>query len=458
MEHQSKITILVTTSALLLALPIFFAVCAFCLPARYEDTFLGELKEKCRRLETTEGKRIILVGGSGIAFGYDSAMLEEAFPEYRAVNFGMYAGLGTKVMLDLSEDGMREGDIVILSPEQEAQTLSDYFNGEAMWQAADGDFSLLLKIKPDNWGQMLGALPGFAADKLRYHLKNERPNPGGVYQKSVFNTYGDIDTALCGKNSMPNGHDLNTPVRFTQEIWQEEFLEYMNAYARRLKKQGIKVWYRFCPVNALAAGQEEVNTYYETLQEKLDFPVIGNPNDSLMDAEWFYDTNFHLNSSGRTVNTIQCIRDIKAMLGDSARVAYDLPQKPELHGDAGEKDAPAEDGLEEPQILYAEVYAGNEDIRTVTVPEEITLIEDGAFEGCTHLQAIILENVHPSEIRPGQELLRGTDADVYVKDEVLSEYRLNYFWSVYAGRIHGQSALDRRKESACPGRFSFCGL
>ena len=70
------------------------------------------------------------------------------------------------------------------------------------------------------------------------------------------------------------------------------------------------------------------------------------------------------------------------------------------------------------------------------------MIEDGAFEGCTQLQAIILENTHPSEIRPGQELLRGTDADIYVKDEALSEYRLNYFWSMYAGRIQGKSALE----------------
>ena len=442
MERRSKITILITTSALLLFIPVFLAACAFCLPSRYEETFLGELKEKCRRLETVGGKRIILVGGSGVAFGYDSAMLENAFPEYQAVNFGMYAGLGTKVMLDLSEDAAGEGDIVILSPEQDAQTLSGYFNGEAMWQGADGDFSLLLKIKRGNWEQMLGTWPGFAIEKLRYHLKGERPHPEGVYQKSVFNKYGDIDTALCEKNIMSNGYDLNTPVCFTEEIWQKEFLEYMNAYALRLKKQGAKVWYRFCPVNALAAGQEDVNAYYEMLQEELDFPVIGNPNDSIMDAGWFYDTNFHLNSSGRTVNTIQCIRDIKAMLGDSTQVVYEMPKKPKMCADVGEKDASTGHISDAPHILYAEVYAGNEDIRTVTIPEEITLIEDGAFEGCTQLQAIILENTHPSEIRPGQELLRGTDADIYVKDEALSEYRLNYFWSMYAGRIQGKSALE----------------
>lgn len=437
MERTAKKAVLIITWVLLLAIPVFLIVCALCLPARYEETFLGELREKCRRLEEIEGKRIILAGGSGIAFGYDSSMLEGAFPEYQVVNFGMYAGLGTKVMLDLSEGSARENDIVILSPEQEAQTLSDYFNGEAMWQAADGEFSLLFKIKRGNWGQMLGTLPGFAADKFRYHLHGTTPEPEGIYRKDSFNAYGDIDTKLCGQNIMPQGYDRNTPVRFTDDVWQEEFIEYMNTYALQLEKQGAKVWYRFCPVNALAVVPGDMSAYYEALQTKLSFPVIGNPNDSVMDAEWFYDTNFHLNSSGKIVNTIQCIRDIKAMLGESTQTAYEFPNKPEMPADTGG------DLEEQPEILYADIYAGNEDIQAITIPKEVALIEDGAFEGCSRLQAIILENEQPSEIRPGQGLLRGTDADIYVKDKVLPDYRLNYFWSMYAGRIKAQSTLEK---------------
>lgn len=437
MERTAKKATLIITGILLMAIPAFLIVCAFGLPVKYEATFLGELKEKCRRLEETEGKRIILVGGSGIAFGYDSLMLKEAFPEYQVVNFGMYAGLGTKVMLDLSADAVRENDIVILSPEQEVQTLSDYFNGEAVWQAADGAFSLLFKIKRENWGQMLGTLPDFAADKFRYCLQGTAPEPEGVYRRDMFNLYGDIDTGLCAQNMMAGGYDPNTPVRFTEDVWQEEFMEYMNDYALQLEERGAKVWYRFCPVNALAVEPGDISAYYETLQARLDFPIIGNPNDSIMDAEWFYDTNFHLNSSGKTVNTIQCIRDIKAMLGESVQAAYDIPNKPEMKPDT------EGDMEEQTEILYADIYAGNEDIQAVTIPEEISLIEDGAFEGCGRLEAIILENQHPSEIRPGRELLRGTDADIYVADEALSDYRLNYFWSMYAGRIKAQSTLKK---------------
>ena len=83
-------------------------------------------------------------------------------PSYEIVNFGMYAGLGTKAVMDLSENYIHEGDIVILSPEQSEQTFSDYFNGEYMWQAADGAFGMLRDLKSENFEAMLGNFPRFA--------------------------------------------------------------------------------------------------------------------------------------------------------------------------------------------------------------------------------------------------------------------------------------------------------
>ena len=115
---------------------------AFGLQAQYGDTFLGELPCKVDALKKSEGKRIVVIGGSGVAFGQRSDLLEAELDGYTVVNFGMYAGLGSTVMLDLAESFIREGDIVIFSPEQSEQTLSMYFSPESMWQAADGRFEL----------------------------------------------------------------------------------------------------------------------------------------------------------------------------------------------------------------------------------------------------------------------------------------------------------------------------
>lgn len=427
MDKRTVRRIVATALAVILAEQVFFLICGFGLPVQFGDTFMGELKSKYERLKETSGKRIVLVGGSGVAFDCDSALMDDFFPSYEIVNFGMYAGLGTKAVMDLSENYIHEGDIVILSPEQSEQTFSDYFNGEYMWQAADGAFGMLRDLKSENFEAMLGNFPRFALEKLNYVMKGQKPQTDSIYQKKSFNTYGDIELDTCRENILPNGYDVNQKVRFTEDVVQLEFMDYMNDWAKRLEKKGAVVWYRYCPVNKLSVeDMDDLAAYDVFLRQKLDFPVIGNPENSLMEAEWFFDTNFHLNQPGKEVNTVQLIRDMKAMLGDDRAVIVELPEKP--HRTWGEVSA-------ETRIWTAkdsETYQGEE---TIVIPENVTQIEDYAFSNCAGLKQIVLEQKDPSKCIVGQHLLDGTGAEILVPQMSVDSYKRNYFWSVYAGRI-----------------------
>ena len=427
MDKRTVRRIVATALAVILAEQVFFLICGFGLPVQFGDTFMGELKSKYERLKETSGKRIVLVGGSGVAFDCDSALMDDFFPSYEIVNFGMYAGLGTKAVMDLSENYIHEGDIVILSPEQSEQTFSDYFNGEYMWQAADGAFGMLRDLKSENFEAMLGNFPRFALEKLNYVMKGQKPQTDSIYQKKSFNTYGDIELDTCRENILPNGYDVNQKVRFTEDVVQPEFMDYMNDWAKRLEKKGAVVWYRYCPVNKLSVeDMDDLAAYDIFLRQKLDFPVIGNPEKSLMEAEWFFDTNFHLNQPGKEVNTVQLIRDMKAMLGDDRAVTVELPEKP--HRTWGDVSA-------ETRIWTAkdsETYQGEE---TIVIPENVTQIEDYAFSNCAGLKQIVLEQKDPSKCIVGQHLLDGTGAEILVPQMSVDSYKRNYFWSVYAGRI-----------------------
>lgn len=427
MDKRTVRRIVETALAVILAEQVFFLICGFGLPVQFGDTFMGELKSKYERLKETSGKRIVLVGGSGVAFDCDSALMDDFFPSYEIVNFGMYAGLGTKAVMDLSENYIHEGDIVILSPEQSEQTFSDYFNGEYMWQAADGAFGMLRDLKSENFEAMLGNFPRFALEKLNYVMKGQKPQTDSIYQKKSFNTYGDIELDTCRENILPNGYDVNQKVRFTEDVVQPEFMDYMNDWAKRLEKKGAVVWYRYCPVNKLSVeDMDDLAAYDVFLRQKLDFPVIGNPENSLMEAEWFFDTNFHLNQPGKEVNTVQLIRDMKAMLGDDRAVTVELPEKP--HRTWGDVSA-------ETRIWTAkdsETYQGEE---TIVIPENVTQIEDYAFSNCAGLKQIVLEQKDPSKCIVGQHLLDGTGAEILVPQMSVDSYKRNYFWSVYAGRI-----------------------
>lgn len=427
MDKRTVRRIVATALAVILAEQVFFLICGFGLPVQFGDTFMGELKSKYERLKETSGKRIVLVGGSGVAFDCDSALMDDFFPSYEIVNFGMYAGLGTKAVMDLSENYIHEGDIVILSPEQSEQTFSDYFNGEYMWQAADGAFGMLRDLKSENFEAMLGNFLRFALEKLNYVMKGQKPQTDSIYQKKSFNTYGDIELDTCRENILPNGYDVNQKVRFTEDVVQPEFMDYMNDWAKRLEKKGAVVWYRYCPVNKLSVeDMDDLASYDVFLRQKLDFPVIGNPENSLMEAEWFFDTNFHLNQPGKEVNTVQLIRDMKAMLGDDRAVTVELPEKP--HRTWGDVSA-------ETRIWTAkdsETYQGEE---TIVIPENVTQIEDYAFSNCAGLKQIVLEQKDPSKCIVGQHLLDGTGAEILVPQMSVDSYKRNYFWSVYAGRI-----------------------
>ena len=453
----------------LLSVPAALLSWGFLLPAQYEETFMGELKYKVRYLEEAPGPRIVLVGGSGVAFGADSALMERELPGYTVVNFGMYAALGTTVMLDLSQELIRPGDIVVLIPEQQEQTLSGFFDPAVMWQGADGAWELLRALPREALGRMAGQFPRFAADKCAAVLRGRPPQGAGVYRRDSFNAAGDVVSPLCRRNVMEGGFDPNTPIRFEPELLSEEFVRRVRAYARAVEEQGGALWYAFGPMNAAAVeGAAGPDGFFDAVQSRLGVPVIGDPNASVLDAGWFYDTNFHLNTSGKTVYTRLLIRNIKAMLGDSSPTDIAIPAQPEPEqaevwagddSDAGcfvledrggwaavtglTPEGADRERLVAPSAweglpvaaIDAAAFASGERLRELVIQQNIHAIADGAFDGAPALERVVMRSGRPADCRVGQGLLKGTDAAVYVPAQALSRYRADYFWAVHAQRI-----------------------
>ena len=440
-------------SALLLPI-LFVSICAAALPAKYDATYMGELKYKYKRLTSVRGPKIVLIGGSSVAFATDSALIEKEFPKYDVVNFGMYAALGSRMMLDLAQRSIGEGDIVIFIPEINEQTLSDFTDGTYALQGLDGAWELLGRIRPDLYPPLFGAMPAFAMEKLHYQLDGTLPEPGILYRRSSFNEYGDIMSETVSRNIMPEEYDPDLPVLMTDDLPTEEFAAYLNDYARKLSKKGASFYYHLCPVNELSVtGDTDVDSpgsadnkdggevisqaersamnFYSHLDSVLDFPLLGDPRDTVMEAGWFYDTNFHLNQAGKTAFTRQLVRDLKAALGDTSPTEIAVPAMPRTL-------AFTQMTEDKDTVLRKSIYAGNTQITQITVAETVRRIEDGAFDGCTSLKAICLDAKDPSQLLVGRHLLDGTDANLFVPAESLSAYRTDYRFSQYADRIRAR--------------------
>ena len=325
-----KVILASLLSVALLILPFATVICAGVLtPPQYSNTFVGALNEKYDRLHSIEESKIVVVGGSSVAFGLDSEMLER-YTEMPVVNFGLYAALGTKLMLDLSRSAIGEGDVVIISPELDPQTLSLYFSSEETLMALDDDFSMLLDIPAENKLSLLGGMWSFAAGKLRLMLDGTVLNPDGAYNSANFNEQGDL-VYPRPENIMDVYYDENTPVNLTPDTVAPDFIDYLNDYVRECERRGAEVFFAYCPTNELSVVDRALAaSFHEFLSDSLDCEIIGTPDEAIMEAGYFYDTNFHLNDAGAAANTVRLTRDILFALGIPRAVAEEVPEAPKL--------------------------------------------------------------------------------------------------------------------------------
>lgn len=397
-------------------------------PPQYENTFIGELSAKYERLNSIEEPKIVVIGGSSVAFGIDSALIEK-YTKMPVVNFGLYATLGTKLMLDLSRSAIGKDDIVIIAPELNEQTYSLYFNAESTLQALDGNFSMIKDIDSENYSALFGAMWDFAQDKIGYIIDEDAPDPTGVYNSKNFNEYGDLDWDR-DENIMPGYFDENVTIDPDTSIITDEFVNYLNDYAVFCRERGASVYFAFCPMNEMGvvSGKTEADfsRFQSVLETRLNFKVVTSDiNRYVYDAGYFYDTNFHLNDAGAKCHTLNLLSDVLFELSIPA-LLEDPPAPPELPGAdvlfRGEDENSKYFTYEKAQN-GAYVITGLSDIgkscAMLTVPlgyngYKVMYIGEGAFADGVMCELIITEDTNLRVIKNGAFRGAGALTDLWI--------------------------------------------
>ncbi len=497
MKKWLKLLLFTVCTLLVITLPISVAlVWNAVTPSQYGDTYLGELSDKYERLKNTEGKKIVVIGGSATAFGLNSQLIDEEFEDYDVVNFGLYATIGTKMMLELSKVNIGEGDIIIFSPEMSEQAFSLYFDAETALQCLDSNWEMFKWLDDDDKNAMYGKFYSYLIDKSSYATGSKTMNLTGVYQHINFNDYGDIEylerdengelvydddgntVSLRTSNKMASLYQSDT-ISFDTSYLTDEFIEYINDYAEYVYEQGASIYYTYSPMNSLALEDNyssNLTRFQKALSEKLDFNIISNPNTYIMDPLYFYDSNYHLNDAGAIYRTKYLIDDMYRDVFHSDKTCdIEIPDPPEVEvEDTGEH----EDSENADMFEYRETVLGlvitsvKEEYSTqteITLPSyyqntQIISVDEDAFSNCDSLTSIIVPET-TNELRDGcfgntaslvsiklissdpnntsvsfdGGMLDNTrdDLKIYVPKDSISSYQQDYFWSAYSSRLVG---------------------
>ena len=474
---------------LILIIPtLIFSLISESLPNPYRNTYLGAFEEKYQKLYHTQGKKIVFIGGSGLPFWLRTDLLQEELgAEYTIVNYGLYATLGTKFMMDTAIDAIGKDDIVILCPELAEQTFSLYFNGEAALQATDGIHKALATLPLGNQIESFYQYFGYSFDKISYAAKHQTLDPDGVYRADSINAWGDIDYAERENNIMNNGYDVNMLIT-TDNLLNEEFIDYVNEFTDACQDKNASVYFAFAPANiaAVRSSQNRRAAFEEALKEALRCPLLGSIENYFLEKGYFYDTNFHLNASGAVAFTNQITLLLKEALGMDVISSIEVPVAPPLASDlvvdvpvSGDDLVPFDRYNGEPNIDYVDYftyieegntykitgvkneYLGIKEVilpsvyngKNVTALAENALLgctdlvrihigitykslEKSAFNGCISLEGIYLYETDGNHISPPLTgLLDGASRSVKIYIPENGNYVAGYTWSRYEDKF-----------------------
>lgn len=282
------------------------------------DLFLQELHEKETLIDTCKDEpRVVFIGGSNLAFGLDSKFLSDSL-NVSVLNLGLHAGLGLKLLCDIYLPYVREGDVVIISPEY------GHFWGETAYgePTTMGDLPFVNNsyefFKKCNYKQVKNILTGFSQQNTKYFLKsvvqfvNGKESSSTYFQYSIrgFNEYGDETSHLVLEPVSVSfaGHRISKP-------FNDDFFCYFINEIHKLRTRGISVYLippATCYENYLM--NEDLIMDLSNRMKENGILWLGDPGDFSYDNSLMYDTPYHLNKEGRIKNSEKILLLLKTSL------------------------------------------------------------------------------------------------------------------------------------------------
>lgn len=264
-----------------------------------KDGYLREQALKMTMIDDASRKpAIVILGGSNVAFGYDSKVLEEK-TGMPVINAGLHAGLGLRFMMADCLPRLKKGDILVFSPEYE-HFFSHYCDGQG--ELTDMFFlngmTLPGIISGGQWRTIIDNTPAWLKRKVEYNifeLAHLKTDP--VYRLSSFNKYGDVTWHWY--NNRPHGTPQGAGKTEEVKDFNEEFFAEVVTALKEVQSKGVKV-ILFPPAiekNAYIDKKLKIE-YISILLSRSGFPFVCATDHDAFTKDKFYDTVYHLNHEG----------------------------------------------------------------------------------------------------------------------------------------------------------------
>lgn len=301
MKYFFKTLILIPIIAILLV-GIFLISTMYIIPLNKNLYSLAHI-DKMKMLQNNH-KKIVLFGGSNVAFGFDTNLLKKEFIDYDIINAGTHASIGIRYPLKEIEFYLKLGDILIIFPEYE------------QFRGGYGGTPLLeiclykKKFKNIEGKELLNSMKNikeFIINQVNNRVSSRLYDKIFVYDRRGFNENGDyIEHHKFKRTSKIK------PEKIIINKVDQSILDFFYNKKKELEKNGIKVI--FCPpVLQKSSAIISIDTirYIEEEMKKNKTQFVSKPETYFLEDKYFYDTIYHLNKEGVKIRTKEIIKVLK---------------------------------------------------------------------------------------------------------------------------------------------------
>jgi hypothetical protein len=302
--------------ALLLPTALVVLAIVWFVPERNDYALVSPQKHAW--LAAGAGRKVVFVGGSNLAYGLDSSMVEHETGAHVA-NMGMNGYLGVRFMLEEVKPNLRRGDIVVVALEY-----------DSFFKSVDGtgsDLLIVTKARPENlahltWGQrleLIKAMPYVAQQKVLRLIRVGSLSVGksddwketidDIESLAGFEKHGDLTSHFGVKwpRHREDGIDLtNTPL-------DSEVVGLLASFTKEMNARGVQVIISYTSLIDYFYDRHRatIDRLHALMSKTPPLVVPSPPSEFVFPEAWFFDTVYHVTEVGRAERTRRVIRDLR---------------------------------------------------------------------------------------------------------------------------------------------------
>ena len=246
---------------------------------------------------------MVLLGGSNVAFGFHSEMIEEAMG-ISVINAGLHAGIGLKMIVDDCARYLQKGDILVLSPEM------DHFFGRTAY--GEHALAFLYFLDPANYTPLLNlqqwltvlknSINYIVHNRLALMTNSDNKEQTDVYHASSFNQYGDV--VWHWNHPSQNKYQSTRKEQKELSSVNQDYFNYLVNQLQNLESKGVRIiMYPPAMSNSCYENNRLAINWIERAFAKKGYPFICPHTRTVYPDSLMYDNDYHCQKEGAERHT-----------------------------------------------------------------------------------------------------------------------------------------------------------